>query len=212
MRQILSYIFLIGLISCSTNNQEKKVVDKESTEKSVTETKTNEQTPDYREIVLSENKIDTFPIPFPEKNMLMPLKDYYEPYWVEANIGQQDGPDFTYIDIARDDNNPIAYLNFDSENQFKLDEIRIVDSRAVDQYGMRVGNSLTQLIASRDTGRIDFDPYHFHIYYSYKNSNILYELEGELHTPAVENVEDIVLTYDDIGSHTIQSIIWRKKN
>jgi hypothetical protein len=212
MRQIISYILLIGLISCSANSQEKKLVDKELTEKPVIETTTSEQAPDYREIVLSENKLDTFSIPFPEKNMLIPLKNYYKPYWVESNIGHQDGPDFTYIDIARDDKNPIAYLNFDSENKFKLDEIRIVDSRAIDQYGVRVGNTLSELITSRDTGQIGFDPYHFHIYYSYKNSNILYELEGELHTPAVENVEDIVLTYDDIESHTVQSIIWRKKN
>jgi len=184
MRKILSYIFLIGLISCSSYSQEKGVVDKNSTEKLVIET-TSEQDQDYREIVLSENKLDTFLIPFSEVNMLTTLRNYYEPYRVEANIGQQDGPDFTYINIVRDDKNPIVYLDFDSENKFKLDEIRIVDSRAVDQYRVRVGNTLSKLITSRDTGQINFDPFHFHIYYSYKNSNIFYELEGELHTPAV---------------------------
>jgi hypothetical protein len=100
MKQILFFIFLFGLISCSPNSQEKKVVDKESTDESVPETTSIEQTRDYREIILSENKIDIFSIPFPEKNVLRELKDYYEPYWVEANIGQQDGPDFTYFEIA----------------------------------------------------------------------------------------------------------------
>ena len=137
MKQILFFIFLFGLISCSPNSQEKKVVDKESTDESVPETTSIEQTRDYREIILSENKIDIFSIPFPEKNVLRELKDYYEPYWVEANIGQQDGPDFTYFEIARDDENPIAYFDFDSENEFKLEEIRIVSSVSKDQYGER---------------------------------------------------------------------------
>ncbi len=211
MKQIILYIFLIGLISCSNNSQEKKAVDKETENKQETKTTLTESKLDYREILLSENKLDSFSIPFPEKNMLIPLRNYYKPYWVEANIGQQDGPDFTYIDILKDDDNPIANLYFDSENKYKLDEIRIMNSTAIDQYGIHIGDPLTKIISSRDTGQIVFEPYHFHIYYSYKNSNILYELEGELHTPAVDNVKDIILTYDDIGSHTVQSIIWRNK-
>lgn len=143
--------------------------------------------------------------------MLMPLRNYYKPYLVEAGIGEQDGPNFTYIGILKDNHDPIAYLNFNYDNEFKLEDIRIVSETAIDQYGVRVGTTLSELINARDTGVIDFDPYHFHIYYSYENSNIFYELEGELHTPGVENVEDIVLTHDDIASHTIQSIIWRSR-
>jgi hypothetical protein len=211
MKQIRFYILFIGIISCSTNYQDKKEIDKKTTEEHQVETKIFAQKIEHREILISENTLDTFSIPFPEKNMLMQLKKYYAPYWVKANIGQKDGPDFTYIDILKDDNSPIAYLNFNPENKFKLDEIRIVSSKAIDQYGIRVEDSLNQLILKRDSGKIGFDPYHFHIYYYYPNSNISYELEGELHTPAMENVEDIILTYDDIKSHTIQSIIWRNK-
>ena len=201
----------MGLISCSTNNQEKKIIDKGTVNEPEVVTNSIKAKPSYRKIVLSENSLDTFSIPFPEKNMLTSLKNYYEPYWVESNVGQQDGPDYRYIDIVRDDENPIAYLNFESDNELKINEIRIVNSTVHDQYEVHVGDALTKVITSRGTGEIGFDPYHFHIYYYYKNSNISYELEGELHTPAVENVEDIVLTYDDISSHTVQSIIWRNK-
>ncbi|MBJ2175882.1 hypothetical protein JBL43_16630 [Aureibaculum sp. A20] len=201
----------MGLISCSTHNQEKKIIDMESLNEPVVVTNSIKVKPNYRKIVLSENSLDTFSIPFPEKNMLDSLRSYYEPYLVEYNVGQQDGPDYRYIDISREDKNPIAYLNFESDNELRLNEIRIINSTALDQYEVHVEDPLTKVITSRGTGEIVFDPYHFHIYYYYKNSNISYELEGELHTPAVKNVEDIVLTYDDINSHTVQSIIWRNK-
>lgn len=211
MKQILFFILLIGLINCSSKDQENKVSNRTTENKSETLTTSSEPKPNYREILLLENKLDTFLIPFPEKDMLPTLKKYYAPYLVERNIGQQDGPDFTYIDILRNDENPITYIHFDSDNEFKINEIRIVNSTALDQYEVRVGDPLTKVINSRGTGEIGFDPYHFHIYYYYKNSNISYELEGELHTPVVENIKDIVLTYNDINSHTVQSIIWRNK-
>src|SRR5690554_5682079 len=111
MKQIIFYILLMGLIGCSTNNQKNRTVEKESEEK--LEIETSKKKLDYREIVLSENTLDTFLIPFPETNMLMRLRNYYKPYQVEVSIGQQDGPDFTYIRILEDDKKPIAYLNFD---------------------------------------------------------------------------------------------------
>jgi hypothetical protein len=211
MKLILFYILSIGLISCSSKGQEKKVSDLKTENKSDTITTSSELKPDYREILLFENKLDTFLIPFPEKDMLPTLKKYYAPYLVKRNIGQQDGPDYSYIDIARNDEDPITYINFDSDNKLRLNEIRIVNSTAHDQYEVRVGDPLTKVITSRGKGEIGFDPYHFHIYYYYKNSNISYELGGELHTPAEENMENIVLTYDDISSHTVHSIIWRNK-
>src|SRR5690554_4339175 len=99
MKQIIFYILLMGLISCSTNNQKNRTVEKESEEKLEIETSKKIPKLDYREIVLSENALDTFLIPFPETNMLMRLMNYYKPYQVEVSIGQQDGPDFTYIRI-----------------------------------------------------------------------------------------------------------------
>jgi len=65
MKQILFYIVSIGLISCSSKGQEKKVSDRKTENKSDTITTLSELKPDYREILLFENKLDTFLIPFP---------------------------------------------------------------------------------------------------------------------------------------------------
>ena len=213
MKQILFFIFLFGLISCSPNSQEKKVVDKESTDESVPETTSIEQTRDYREIILSENKIDIFSIPFPEKNVLRELKDYYEPYWVEANIGQQDGPDFTYFEIARDDENPIAYFDFDSENEFKLEEIRIVSSVAKDQYGVRVGDTYQQVISKRQIEFKNSTDYHQHTYLYSASSNIYYEISGfENYVDImIENIEELILDTNDLKHCKVDAIIWRKR-
>lgn len=209
MIKTIFYLLLIGLISCSTNSQEKQVVNQETQGESENKTTLSESIPNYREVILSENALDTFSIPFAEREMLMPLREYYKPYLVDIKIGQQDGPDFTYIDILKNDGKSVAFLKFYFDNKLKLEDIRLIDSIGVDQYEIRVGDPLMKLIALRGKGQIKFDPYHYHIYYSYENSNISYELEGELHTLAIENIEDVILTYDDIKHHTIQSIIWR---
>ncbi|WBL45036.1 hypothetical protein PBT90_10110 [Algoriphagus halophytocola] len=213
MKQILFYIFLIGLISCSTNSQDKKVVDKKPTEQSQIETKIIRQTKNYREIVISENWLDTFSIPFPEKNMLMLLRNYYEPYWVEANIGQQDGPDFTYIDILKDDDNPIAYLNFDPDNKFKLDEIRIVSSSAIDQYGVRVGDTYQEVKKKRNNDFKNSTNYHQHTYLYTDSSNIYYELTGDftMTEEMLENLDELELTEEQLQKCKVEYIIWRKR-
>ncbi|WP_339923133.1 hypothetical protein [uncultured Cyclobacterium sp.] len=213
MKLILLYIFLIGLISCSTNSQDKKVVGKKPTEESQIETKTVGQTNNYREIVISENSLDTFSIPFPEKNMLMPLKSYYEPYWVEANIGQQDGPDFTYIDILKDDDNPIAYLNFAPDNKFKLEEIRIVSSSAIDQYGVRVGDTYQEVREKRNNDFKNSTNYHQHTYLYPDSSNIFYELTGDftMTEEMLENLNELGLTEEQPQNCKVDYIIWRKR-
>lgn len=214
MRQILFYIFLIGLTSCWTNSQGKKIIGQGTVNESENEASTNESKSDYLEIVLSENALDTFLIPFPEKDMLMSLKNFYGPYWVEANIGQQDGPDFTYIEIKRDDNNPVAYLDFDSANKYKLDEIRIVDSSAKDQYEIRVGDTYQQVIETRREAFKNSTNYHQHTYLYSDNSNIYYELSGDytLTEEMLDSIEELELTEQQLQKCTVKCIIWRKRN
>ena len=101
MRYILFYIFQISLWSCSEGTKVKELVVKESIEEPQVQSRTVEETRNYRELVIYENRLDSFAIPFAEKSMLIPLRNYYEPYLVGMNIGQQDGPDFTYIDILK---------------------------------------------------------------------------------------------------------------
>ena len=184
-------------------------------EKSNSDTLTKEQIDPkqkkYPQIKLLEDSIDIFQLPFPEKNMLIPLQNYYKPYSVSSKIGQQDGPDFKYIDIVRPDA-PVVYFNFVSENELVLNRIFVYDSTVIDQYGLSVGCSIEEIKKSRGNGRIGFDPYHQHVYYSFLNSNIHYEIIGNLKIPAdVKRMEDLKITEKDIQGWTIQYIIWRKK-
>lgn len=211
MKYIIFCLLLAGIVSCSPSSQKKEIVNQETKHEQKTDSSSVPSENTYQNFLLSEHTLDTFSIPFRKESMLTPLSGYYNSYSVKERIGQQDGPDFTYFEITKDSSMPIVYLNFDSENKLHLDDITIVSPMAVDQFGIHVGDPLTKVIASRDTGQIIFDPYHFHIYYAYENSNIFYELEGELHTPDASNIEDITLTYNDISSHTIQSIIWRDR-
>lgn len=212
MRLILIYVLLIGLSSCSTGSQESNVVGKQTVELSETEMTTSEQKTDYRKLVLSENTLDTFSIPFPEKNMLSKLRNYYGLYKVRTMIGQQDGPDFTYIDISEEDNSPIAYLKFDPINKYKLDEIRIVSSNAIDQYGIQVGDSYQQLIQKRKDNFKTSTNYHQHTYLFAANSNILYELTGDftMTEEMLGNIEEFELTEEQLQKCTVEFIIWRR--
>ena len=213
MRQILFYILLIGLISCSEDSQEKQAVNlkpKESLDIQKTE---NKPKLEYQKIMLSENSLDTFSIPFPETNMLTALRGYYKPYWVEVNIGQQDGPDFTYIDILKDDDNPVAYINFDHNNKYKLDEIRIVSSTAIDQCGVRVGDTYQQVIDKRQNNFKNSTNYHQHTHLFADESNIFYKLTGDFNMSEemLENIEELELTEEQLQKCKVENIVWRKR-
>lgn len=141
--------------------------------------------------------------------MLIVLKDYYVPYWVEANIGEQDGPIFTYIEITRDDKNPIAYLGFDSENQFKLEEIRIVNSVAKDHYGVRVGDTYQQVISKRQIDFKNSTDYHQHTNLYSASSNIYYEtIRFENYVDImIGNIEELTLDSNDLMHCKVDAII-----
>ncbi|WP_299797167.1 hypothetical protein [uncultured Maribacter sp.] len=214
MKIILYVTVIIGILtSCSEQKSDKnKSIESKKEEPISTDiSKETVKQQNYRQIKLKENSIDSFALPFPEENMLLPLRNYYKPYWVEANIGQQDGPDFMYIDILKYDT-PLVYFNFDSENELILNSIIVHESTVTDQYGLNVGSTIEKLKENRGDGEINFDPYHQHVYYYYENSNISYEINGDLEIPAdIQNIEDLIITEKDVEGWTIEYIIWRKK-
>ena len=219
MRQIIFFLSIVGFLSCSTEKQkEDSNVTNQNHEPNIVvkedEKETKTESPIYSEIVLKENQIDSFSIPFHKKNMLRTLRKHYDPYWVEANIGQQDGPDFIYIDVLRDDNNPVVYFIFNSDNKYKLDEIRIMDSTAVDEYGVRVGDTYDDIIKKRQVNFKNSTNYHAHTYLYTDNSNIYYELTGDftMTEEMIERLEELELNEKQLKKSTVEYIIWRKRN
>ncbi|WP_271785027.1 DUF1131 family protein [Aquimarina algiphila] len=219
MRKLIICLLVVGNISCGNNrvykdNAEKNTssktdIEKELTEKPIKVRKTNDQ-----RIVIFENRIDTFPIPFQEKDILMGLKSYYKSYNVEAKIGQQDGPNFPYIDIVKNDGNSVMFFSFDYENKNKLDEIRILDSIAADQYGIRVGDSYQKIVEKRKGDFKNSTDYHQHTYLYAENSNIYYELTGDITITEdmLENLEELELSEEQLQKCKVEYIIWRKRN
>lgn len=164
---------------------------------------------DRSQKILNENSIGNIPLPLPRKNMVPDFKKFFSDKNVKKEVGKQDGPDFPMYSVY---NQEIltSFFAMDPEDSLMTYSFVTTDNAISDEYGIKVGDPISKIIESRDTGIITFDPYHFHIYYNYSNSNISYELEGELHTPAAENLDDIILTHNDVNSHTVQSIIWRE--
>jgi len=219
MKKIIFCLLVIGIIGCKENqvsqtNSNEDISIKSNTDENQTKESIKERKIANQKIVLSENKIDTFAIPFQKKYMLLDLKNYYKSYNVEAKIGQQDGPDFAYIDILKNDGNSVAFFSFDYENKYKLDEIRIVDSIATDEYGIRVGDSYQKIVEKRKGVFKNSTDYHQHTYLYTESSNIYYELTGDLSITEdmLENLEELDLTEEQLQKCKVKYIIWRKRN
>jgi len=214
MKKLIYIVIILGVLTSCFDKKtvENKLIDSEKIQSdSLISKQIVSKQKNYSQIKLQENSIDSFPLPFPEKDMHIPLENYYKLYRVKSDIGQQDGPDFRYIEILRLDT-PIVYFNFDSENELIINRIIVHDSIITDQYGLSVGNTFEKIKQNREKGKIYFDPYHQHVYYYYENSNISYEINGNLEIPAdVKSVEDIIITENDVKDWTIKYIIWRKK-
>jgi len=164
------------------------------------------------DILISENSLNSLSLPLPERDMLQDLQDMLIGYTVTKEIGQQDGPDFPLYSISAGDEK-IGHITMDYADTLVTDAMYLYSTKASDEYELKVGDTYETLKEKRGTGRIGFDPYHFHVYLYFKNSNIQYELTGELAgpDPVPEDLGDIVLTDKDIEGWTIQYIIWRKR-
>ena len=127
---------------------------------------------------------------------------------VQKEMGQQDGPDFPLYSVTCS-NKDLVFFSMDYEDTLILDNVRITDSSIEDEYGLRVGDDFSKIKDSRGVGLIVFDPYHYHMYYTYDNSKIYYELIGELRSFDIETVEEVVINESDISDWKIQYINWR---
>ena len=224
--KLLSTILVLFIFSCdgeknSELSSENEVsVSKDSTDTPVQKTE-NEEVDKTSElntitesqkltgkVILSENNIGGLKLPFPKKEVLQELKTIFNNCSVTKEVGMQDGPDFPLYTIKCDEKR-IAFMSMNYEDTLSLDDIYIQDSIIADEYGLKVGDEISKIHEIRDTGKIAFDPYHFHMYYSYPNSKIHYELKGELSTPETDITPDIVIEEKDIKNWKIKNIIWR---
>jgi hypothetical protein len=216
MKSILNIFILFGLLSCSNGLNEKDktefadIATKEFEEEYHPEGATDNI---FREIVLYETKIDSLDLPFPEKDMLSEIQNQFKPYTAERKIGEQDGPNYEYIEILRE-NKQVAFFDFNWENSNQLEEIRITNSAASDQYGVRVGDSYKELKIKRPQDFKNSTNYHQHTYLYSDDSNIYYELTGDfsLTSEMIENIEDLKLTEQQLSTWMVEYILWRLKN
>lgn len=163
----------------------------------------------FKHISLGEHSLNSFDLPFAEKDMLTELADYYQPYQVERKTGQQDGPGFEYIDIRNQDKT-LLFINFDADNPYRIDQIRIQDSSVADTFGIRIGDSYQDLKNKRPTTFRNVTDYHQHTYLYPEGSNIFYEIGGyDLTLDMLDNIEEVVLTERQLENCKVVAIIWK---
>jgi len=214
MRELITCIFLATMIGCNSN------LAKEQTDTNASNTISGQADKvDSLEltdnsgglpypVVLSESKINDIDLPFPLKDMTYDLKSLFYDCSITKEIGKQDGPDFPLYSIKCADNE-IGFFAMHDTDTLTLNNIYIKDSIIQDQYAIRVGDDFSKIKDKRGTGKIGFDPYHFHMYYYFENSKISYELTGELKGFDADNAVDIVIEEKDISDWKIEYIIWR---
>lgn len=185
-----------------------------SSKPTIDETKSKSISKDlfYPKIILKENNLDTFSIPFRQENILSSLQKHYNPYSVIETEGESDGTIFTCIAISKNELFPSVYLNFDSENKLKLEEIRVSDTTVTDQYGIRIGDSYQTLLNKRKGDFMNFTDYHQHTYLYQEGSNIHYELIGDykITSEMIENISELELNERQLEKCKVASIVWKK--
>ena len=227
MKSLLIFALLISMIACKENQVSEHITVvltdtttkpeiNHSIPKSVKpSTSVNTDTLEVRldtlkhTIVLSENKINNIDLPFPLKDMTATLDSLFEGCKVTKGIGKQDGPDYPFYSINCNEEQLISFAMHD-EDTLVSNSIYILDSIIEDQYKLRVGDDISKIKEKRGKGIIGFDPYHYHMYYYYKDSKISYELTGNLRPFAVDSIDIIEITEADIAGWTIEYIIWRQ--
>ena len=209
MKQIIMCILFVGLISYSAKSQGQKATDKEPLKE-----KRMEDGKVYREIVLSENRLNDIPIPFPQKDMLSTLREKLKPYRVEKSIRKRNrGGDYTYFTIVDGDGYDVAFLNFDPKNKYRLREIVLVSLHAKDQYGIRIGDYYEELIEKRKTNYKSSVRYFQSVYLYAPKSSIFYELSGNFvdSEELIVDFKKIKLTEGELSIGKVESIIWKNR-
>lgn len=202
----LKFLFLVIVaLSCS---------EKKGSETEVSEVQ-NESTTgiekEFYDLVLYEDSLNDIKIPFDNnKNLLDNLQSKLSPYSVKKETGQQDGPDFPLYTVQKE-NKEVLFFSMNPEDTFKLDDILIKSSLVKDMYGLKVGDSYSEIKNRRKGNLKNYTDLHQHTFIYTDNSNIMYEIIGDLNLPADTDLDNIKLTEEQIKDWKIENIVWRKK-
>jgi len=205
----LCYLFLLMAIGCIDSHK----YSQSTTQNNSNITNNSESSKKENKMILSEDSLGIIRIPISLDSLLDKLKENYPIYQVSKEIGQQDGPNYPYINIADEYNTSLGYINYDGDKPDKLNDIHIVSSDITDEYGITVGMDYDDIIKLRGNHFSNQFDYHHHVYLYDTTSNIFYEITGDFQITAemLENIEDMVLNEQQLRKCTVTRIIWRKR-
>ncbi len=170
----------------------------------------HEDETDQPEIVLREDSIDKFSLPFPEKKMFNELALFYKRFVVKEEIGMQDGPDFPLISLY-DNNNEVLFFKFDPENTLLLEKIIASNPIVRDEYGLQVGLTVSDIIKIRAVDFRIITDTHQHTYLKNEKSKISYEIGV---SSFISDAEPSLVSSSDfkaLENARIERIIWTNK-
>lgn len=132
------------------------------------------------------------------------LKSVFVGLTVERKVGQQDGPDFVYFEIS-DQEGELFWIKAQDDDPGKIDSVHVTSDKVVDQYGLKIGSSYTQIHGVRPALLVETDE-HFHTYVGNRKEEIVYELS----CPYAAGYEgpDRNPTEAEIRSGAIEELIW----
>ncbi|NMM48919.1 DUF1131 family protein [Marinigracilibium pacificum] len=158
---------------------------------------------------LYENSIFGLVIPFKRTEMINSIRKAFDGYEITKEMGQQDGPDFPLYSVKKGDNE-ILFFAMDWEDTLKLNEIFIKSPYVIDEYGLKVGDGYQDIKSKRTDSIKTFTNYHQHTYAYTENSNIMYEISGDVYLPDTVDFENLKFNEEQIKDWKIEYIIWRK--
>lgn len=160
------------------------------------------------DMVLTENSIGEIGLPFDKSVTVKSLQKAFPNFEISKEIGEQDGPDFPLYDVKNDDAT-VLFFAMNPESTNELDYVLIKSPIVQDKYGLRVGDSYQKIKELR--GQVEhYTDYHQHTYVYATNSNIRYEINGDVTLSADTDFENIKLTEEQIRDFKITQILWRQ--
>ena len=157
------------------------------------------------EIKLNENKIGEMLLSHSMKLSFLAMLETLKPYSVVKKSGQQDGPDYIYYEVTKN-NVQYFWIKTQDENERLLDRIYITNKSIIDQHAVSIGMKYKNIKKLRPNIKITTDD-HYHTYAYVSGSNIMYEITGDFEGPDRQD-----FTEKEVESWTVSNIVWLKLN
>jgi len=212
MNKLVLLTVLISLFSCGAktgDGTQSEVADTLALEVTDQEAITPIVDPDT--LVLYESRLSSLDLPFPRKEMLDDLKKVFGKYIVTKAMGEQDGPNYLYYGVTDKGGSAVCYFAMDPEDSLTLEVFSTEQPFIKDQYGLKVGDGYKKIKALRKGVKTSTD-LHQHTYAYFEDSNVRYEIFGDVTIPDTADFDNLHFTEDQIKDWTIERLIWMKRN